>query len=66
MSLEQGMVKITCKYNPPNWNEYINTERTNFYKANKIKQQEKERKMKSISFWLSVEEAPSIPPKQSQ
>lgn len=38
------MARITFKidYIPPNWNEYINIERTSFYKANKIKQQEKQ------------------------
>jgi Holliday junction resolvase RusA-like endonuclease len=35
-------MKITINYIPPNWNDYINAERSNFYKANKIKQQEKE------------------------
>lgn len=34
-------MKITINYIPPNWNEYINAERSTFYKANKIKQQEK-------------------------
>lgn len=34
-------LKFFIDYEPPNWNEYINIERTNFYKANKIKQQEK-------------------------
>lgn len=34
-------MKIYIDYEPPNWNEYIDIERTNFYKANKIKQQEK-------------------------
>lgn len=34
-------MKIYIDYEPPNWNEYINIERTNFYRANKIKQQEK-------------------------
>lgn len=35
-------MKLFIKYMPPNWNKYINIERTNFYKANKIKQKEKE------------------------
>lgn len=35
-------MKLFIKYDPPNWNEYINIERTNFYKANKLKQKEKE------------------------
>lgn len=35
-------MKLFINYEPPNWNEYINIERTNFYKANKLKQQEKE------------------------
>jgi Holliday junction resolvase RusA-like endonuclease len=37
------MAKITFKidYIPPNWNEYINIERTNYFKANKLKQEEK-------------------------
>lgn len=34
-------MKLFINYEPPNWNEYINIERTNFYKANKLKQQEK-------------------------
>lgn len=34
-------MKIVINYIPPNWNEYINKERTNYYIANKIKQQEK-------------------------
>lgn len=32
---------IYVPYEPPNWNKYINIERTNIYKANKLKQQEK-------------------------
>ena len=35
-------MQIYIDYDPVNWNEYINIERTNFYKANKIKQQEKQ------------------------
>lgn len=37
------MERITFKidYIPPNWNEYINIERTNYFKANKLKQDEK-------------------------
>ena len=35
-------MKIFINYEPPNWNDYINIERTNFYKANKLKQKEKE------------------------
>lgn len=34
-------MKIEIPYIPPNWNDYINAERTNKYKANHIKQQEK-------------------------
>lgn len=34
-------MKIKIPYTPPNWNEYINAERTNKYKANGIKQREK-------------------------
>ena len=32
---------ICVPYEPPNWNNYINIERTNIFKANKLKQQEK-------------------------
>lgn len=32
---------IYVPYEPPNWNNYINIERTNIFKANKLKQQEK-------------------------
>ena len=35
-------MQIKINYDPVNWNEYINIERTNFYKANKLKQQEKQ------------------------
>lgn len=34
-------MKIKLPYMPPNWNEYINMERTNKYRANSLKQQEK-------------------------
>ena len=34
-------MKIFIDYVPPNWNEYINLERKNFYAANKLKQKEK-------------------------
>ena len=34
-------MKINLGYMPPNWNDYINAERTNKYKANNLKQQEK-------------------------
>lgn len=34
-------MKIFINYMPPNWNEYINLERKNFYAANKLKQKEK-------------------------
>ena len=33
-------MKIKIPYMPPNWNDYINAERTNKYKANNLKQQE--------------------------
>lgn len=33
---------IKVNYIPPNWNEYINIERRNFYSANRLKQKEKE------------------------
>lgn len=36
------MLKITLPYDPPNWNEYINMERKNFYMANNLKQKEKQ------------------------
>lgn len=32
---------IYLPYDAPNWNNYINIERTNIFKANKLKQQEK-------------------------
>ena len=35
------MMKIKIHYMPPNWNDYINAERTNKYIASKIKQDEK-------------------------
>ena len=35
-------MKIKIDYMPINWNEYINAERTNKYKANNIKQFEKQ------------------------
>lgn len=35
-------MKIFIDYTPPNWNEYINLERTNKYAANNLKQGEKE------------------------
>ena len=35
------MLKIFIPYSPPNWNNYINAERTNKYIANSIKQEEK-------------------------
>lgn len=35
-------MKIKINYEPPNWNNYINIERRNFYQANKLKQKEKE------------------------
>lgn len=34
-------MKIEIPYTPPNWNEYINAERKNYYIANNIKQKEK-------------------------
>jgi Holliday junction resolvase RusA-like endonuclease len=34
-------MKIFIQYDPPNWNEYINKERSNYHIANKIKQEEK-------------------------
>lgn len=34
-------MKLYFDYDFPNWNEYIKTERTNKFLANKIKQQEK-------------------------
>ena len=35
-------LKLFIDFEPPNWNDYIKTERTNMYKANSIKQTEKE------------------------
>lgn len=35
-------MNIRLNYMPPNWNQYINIERTNKYKANSLKQQEKQ------------------------
>lgn len=35
------MIKLFVPYMPPNWNDYINMERGNKYKANKLKQDEK-------------------------
>ena len=35
-------MKFKINYMPPNWNDYINAERTNKYKASTIKKQEKE------------------------
>lgn len=35
-------MKLFIKHDFPNWNEYINLERTNKYAANKLKQEEKE------------------------
>lgn len=34
-------MKLYIDYKAPNWNEYINLERKNFYAANKLKQKEK-------------------------
>lgn len=34
-------MKINIPYDPPNWNEYIECERANKYKANALKQKEK-------------------------
>lgn len=34
-------MKLFINYMPPNWNDYINKERTNKYIANKLKQDEK-------------------------
>lgn len=43
MNLEQDMGRITFRinYTPPNWNSYIDAERSSYYLANKIKQDEK-------------------------
>ena len=35
-------MKLFINYMPPNWNEYINSERKNKYIANNIKQKEKQ------------------------
>ena len=35
-------MKLFIPYDPPNWNDYINLERTNMYRANNLKQEEKE------------------------
>lgn len=35
-------MKLFIPYTPPNWNKYINLERTNIYAANNLKQQEKQ------------------------
>ena len=35
-------MKFKICYMPPNWNDYINIERTNKFKANNLKQQEKQ------------------------
>ena len=35
-------MKLKINYQPPNWNDYINAERTNKYKASKIKKDEKD------------------------
>lgn len=35
-------MQIFIDYDPPNWNQYINMERTNLYQANSVKQQEKQ------------------------
>lgn len=34
-------MRLKINYMPPNWNEYINMERGNKYRANKLKQDEK-------------------------
>ena len=34
-------MKIFIDYDPPNWNDYIEMERSSFYKANNLKQKEK-------------------------
>ena len=38
---------IWLPYDPPNWNEYINMERTNYHIANNLKQKEK----RVVSFY---------------
>ena len=35
-------MKLFINYDPPNWNDYIEMERSTFYKANKLKQKEKQ------------------------
>lgn len=35
-------MKLVIDYMPPNWNDYINSERANKYKASKLKKDEKE------------------------
>jgi Holliday junction resolvase RusA-like endonuclease len=35
-------MKLKIDYMPPNWNEYINMERANKYKASKLKKEEKQ------------------------
>lgn len=35
-------MKLFIDYMPPNWNEYINLERKNYYAANNLKQKEKQ------------------------
>lgn len=35
-------MKIYIEYDPPNWNDYIEIERRNMYKANQLKQYEKQ------------------------
>ena len=35
-------MRLFIEYTPPNWNKYIDAERTNKYIANNIKQQEKQ------------------------
>ena len=34
-------IRIIINYIPPNWNDYINKERSSYYIANKIKQEDK-------------------------
>lgn len=35
-------MKLVIEYMPPNWNKYIDLERSNYYAANNLKQKEKE------------------------
>lgn len=35
-------LKLFINYTPPNWNQYIDLERGNKYKANRLKQEEKQ------------------------